>query len=302
MTELQATIFGTKEPVVPHISDIVECSDGTECSRLDALVDCSGGYHRTEEDRHDADVQIVSDLLDKEAEWCDDYCTGDSDYADAYFCIINESSHRWDEFVGQWVSDNWDDLDDVEGFSESEIVALVCDKIDAGFDCEPEYNGSDCYGYLGNGCYLNGFKIEEYETQININDHGELRVLHEERRLDDVLDDVNCDLYISRNRRREKDEETGQYVPVGRETYKSQGPGGDICPYLMGYASISGGWDFVVPYDRMVELVCEVVADKREDMKCRGCGCKLDSTHDSGCPLFDDDAGDTPVEVEDCLK
>jgi hypothetical protein len=263
MTDKQATIFGTKEPVAPHPSDVVECSDGTECSRLEALVDCRGGYHRTEEDRHEADVAIVTEVLDAEAKWCEDYCTENEDYADGYFCIVSEGSHRWDDPVKEWVEDNVDELIGPADFDNcdypvDELVAIICDELDAGYDCEVKYN-CDSYGrYYGPGCCLDGFKIEEYETQVDINGRPELEVLHDAGRLDDVLDDVNCDLYISRSCRREKNEETGHYENVGRKTYMPYERDYEY-PHFLGYVSISGGWDFVVPNERMEELLCKAI-------------------------------------------
>jgi hypothetical protein len=262
MSEKQVTIFGTIEPVAPHANDVVDLSDGTSCARSEAFADCKGGYHRTEYDRHDADVLVVTEVLNYRAKWSEEYCTENDDYASCYDCIVSEGSHRWDESVGEWVLDNWDELTGGVALDEciqGEITAIICDRLDVS-DCECKYNHSDYSGYSGPGCCLGGFKIEEHEDQVDVNDCDELRVLHEEGRLDDVLDDVNCDAYVSRSHRREKNETTGHYENVGRETYMPYDHHREHPTFCI-YISISGGWDFVVPQGRMEELFCEAMID-----------------------------------------
>jgi hypothetical protein len=262
MTEKQATIFGALEPVAPHRDDVVECSDGSDCSREEALADCRGEYHRTDEERHDADVTIVEEVLDEAVKWADDYCTGNSDYPDGYFGIVDELSHEWPDRVEEWVRNEWGDyygrteLDDCIG----EVVKMVCAELDADFHCEPEYNGSDYSGYSGDGCCLWGFKIEENEEQIGVLDSPELSVLHEQRRLDDVLDSVNCDAYVSRSQRREKNEETGYYENVGRQTYMPY-PHNEEYPTFEIYHGVSGGWDFVVSAEDMNRLLSNAILE-----------------------------------------
>lgn len=263
--ETQSTIFGTHEPVAPHCSDIVVCSDGSECPRFDAFMDVEGCFHRTDEERFDANVLLVTDALNDEDKWCEEYCDSE-DYATGYDHIVKELSHEWDDIVVQWVRDNWDELfedDDSLGYSDTELSAAICDKLDE-WDWEPIRNKSDYSGYSGDGCCLWSVKIGEYETQIDIPDCPVLASLHESGELDDVLDHVNADLYISRQRRREKNEETGYYEYVGRETYMPYPHYADH-PHLLGYASISGGWDFVVPAERMTELVYEILDERAED-------------------------------------
>jgi hypothetical protein len=262
MSEKQATIFGTVEPVVAHVDDIVECSDGSSCRRGDALADCRGNYHRTAEERHDADVAIVTEILDGRAKWAEEYCTEDETYASAYDCIVSENSHRWDDEVKEWVRDNWDELTGdahLDECIEGEITAIICDNLDVS-DCEVKPNHSDYSGYSGPGCCLDGFKIEEYEDQVDVNGCDELSVLHEEGRLDDILDDVNCDAYVCRSQRREKNEKTGYYENVGRNTYMPYEHSRNN-PYFYIHIGISGGWDYVVPQERMEELFCEALVD-----------------------------------------
>jgi len=291
MQDMQKMFDGSLTPIAPHVSDVVVCSDGSECPRLEAFVDCVNEYHRTEEERHEADVAIVSDMLDGEYKWCEEYCTENTDYADGYFGCVSEGSHNWDGPVKEWIRDNWDDITgdaDLADCIEGELTAMVCNELSANFDCEPEFCRSEYSAYSGDGCCLDGFAIGEYETQVDINGHPALQVLHDAGRLDIILDDVNCDLYVSRSRRREKvkcrncDEPIGSahragcklnadngsdvseddcnYENVGRETYMPYERDSKH-PNFLGSANISGRWDFVVSAERMEELLCEAIVE-----------------------------------------
>jgi hypothetical protein len=264
MPELQATIFGDLVPTRAHPEDTVECSDGTECLHRDALVDCRGGFHSDDADRHDANVTIVTEILDDVGKWAEEYCTENTDYADGYFCVINEMSHDWPERIEEWIRDNYDDDDDHIDYADyneflSELVVAVHEAIDTGFDCEPEYDANEYSCYSGSGCCLGSFDIGEHEEQVDISYYDELQALHDAGELDDVLDDVNCDVCVNRNRRREKNEKTGYYECVGRETYMPYAHYKDH-PSFEVYTSPGGQWRFVIPADRMDELVQEAIA------------------------------------------
>jgi hypothetical protein len=264
MPELQATIFGDLVPTCAHPNDTVECSDGTDCLLRDAFVDCRGEYHSDETDQHDANVAIVTDVLDGVGKWAEEYCTENTDYVDGYFCLVDEMSHDWPERIEEWFSDlcyNGEGYEDYEDDNEflAELVAAVCEAIDVGFDCEPEYDANEYACYSGPGCCLWSFDIGEHEEQVDISYYDELQALHDAGELDDVLDDVNCDVCVSRRRRREKNEKTGNYEPVGRETYMPYDHDADH-PTFEVYTNPGGQWRFVISAERMGELVQEAIA------------------------------------------
>jgi hypothetical protein len=143
------------------------------------------------------------------------------------------------------------------------VAEYVFEELDGSFDCELEYDSNEYAGYSDAGCCLGSWDIGEYELQIDINDCDELKALHDRGDLDDILDDVNCDVYVSRSYRREKNEETGYYENVGRETYMPYHRNSDH-PDIMAITSPGGQWRFVVPEERMSELVLEGYAKLRE--------------------------------------
>lgn len=263
MAELQKTIDGDWVPTAPHPDDIVECSDGRVCSRRDALVDCDGGYHSDDEDRHEANVEIVSEFLDGVDKWSEKYHTEDGDYADGASYIVDEVSYDWPGRVEEWIEGEYGDNYGHTNHDDylDELVKHVCERLDSD-DCESEYNASEYACYSGDGCCLYSLDIGECEDQIEINKIPALKHLHDCGELDDVLDNINCDAWVRRSYRREKDEETGYYMSVGRETYMPYGDRDD--PDLLVGTAPGGQWQYVVPAEKMRELVEEFLADRAD--------------------------------------
>lgn len=240
----QKMLDGTVVPVGPHRDDIMVCSDGTECPRYEARFDCAGNAHSTDEARHDADVEIVTELLDAREKAVSEYCTENEDYASGYDCIVNEGSHGWRDRIEEWL-----EAEDID--FDAALVAHIIDRIDSS-DCEVVYNRSEYAAYSGPGLCIDSFDIGEVEEQIGISDYPELTVLHNQGRLDDVLDDVRCEFCISRSRRRVKNEKTGSFEPVGRETYM---PYGSDYPSILAYTMPGGQWHWVIPADCIREII-----------------------------------------------
>ena len=263
---MQRTIKGCGlDAVVPtraHPDDEVICEDGWICKHSEALWDCKGRAWGAAGLCHDANVEVVTDLLNGVDEWVTEYCTGNTDYASAYDHIVNETSHDWPDIIERWVRDHYGDRMGHTEFDDrmDEVVKSVCEELDGGYDCEAHYQRSDYDCWHGPGCCLWSTDIGEHEEQIEIASYPELQDLHDRGILDDVLDDVNCDVHVSRDRRRVKNEETGRYEYVGRETYDR----GNGHPYLMTYHMVPGCWHWVVDEERMNELVDEAL-DGEED-------------------------------------
>jgi len=238
--------------------DHILCEDGFICKHKDAHYDCRGGAWNVKEMRHDSDVEIVTDLLNGVDKWVTEYCTENSDYATAYDHIVNETSHDWPDIIERWLRDVYGDHMGHTEFDVDQVVKYLCEELDGGFDCEPKYQSSDYAAWSGRGCCLWSTDIGEYEEQIDLAGHPELLALHNDGRLDGVLDDVNCDTCVNRNKRRVKNEETGRYEHVGRETYGAD----DEHPCLMTYHMPGGCWHWVVDKVRMDELVDEALEDE----------------------------------------
>jgi len=258
MTEMQATFGETvmMSPFVPvraHPDDQVVCSDGNTISHCEVCYDCRGGAHSNDQDCHDANVTIVTDILNEEDEWTCEYCTENEDFADPYFCIVDETKSEHADIVERWLEDNWGNyLSSME-----ELVDAVVDGIDGSFHCcEAVYQRSDYGCYAGDGCCLFSTTIDEYENQVDFERRPALQELHDKGVLDDILDDVNSDAYVCRSRRREKNEETGMYEYVGRETYD---PHGSDYPSLMLYHNPGGCWHLIVNADTMKEVIIEAI-------------------------------------------
>lgn len=251
------------EPKVPTARlplDLVECSDGKLLHHEDVHYDCRDNPHSSDEDRLEADVAIVTEVLDGVGKYADEYCTENGDYASAYDHIIDEVSHDWPDCVERWLEDNYADRMGHSRFDgvKDKIVEAICDGLQGSFDCEAQYHPNEYAGYSGDGCCLWGTDIGEHEEQIDISCFPELQELHERGDLDDVLDGVNCDVYVSRSKRRVKNEDTGYYECVGRETYD---PYGSDHPTFEVYTMPGGRWDWVVSKERMEELLTAAIIE-----------------------------------------
>jgi len=221
--------------------------------------DCRGNAHDTNQERHDADVTIVEEILSNVSECVNDYTTGNSDYGDGYYHIVDELASNWAKDAEDYVRsafERCDDYDDNSDVSDT-IVEDVCSTLQGSFDSEPEYNPGEYAVYSGPGLCLAQFPIGEYEEQVEIGGFKELQALHDASILDDILDDVNCSCYVLRQCRRKKNEKTGVYEDVGRETY---GANRDQ-PYLMTYHHPGGQWIWVIPKERIDDLIQDAIGD-----------------------------------------
>ena len=268
MTEQQRT-FGkvvgmeAKVPTARLPMDLVKCSDGTFRHHEDVWYDCRDNPHGTEEDRHEADVAIVTEVLDGVGKWADEYCTENTDYADGYAHIIDEVSHDWPGPVREWIENTHHDCMGHGKFDDcmDKLVDSICENLEGGFDTEPEYSSNEYAAYSGSGCCLWGTDIGEYEEQIDVSCFPELKELHDRGDLDDVLDDViECDVYVSRSKRRVKNETTGCYEQVGRDTYMPYDRKNDH-PTFEVYTNPGGRWDWVVSEERMEELLTAAIIE-----------------------------------------
>lgn len=255
MNELQKTLpdcgLKTLVPTACLPEDTVTLLDGGTCLRRDAFADAEGVYYRTEEERDGRDVELVEVVLNRIDEWICDYSTGNTDYVESYICLLDESSYEWAWPIKEWIKDRYTKFD---GHIDK-LVQSIIEDIDVGYHCEPIYQSNDYASFHGNGCCLYSFGVGEIEEQIDVNEYSILKALHERNRLDDVLDKVNCDLYISRDKQRVKNEETGDFEQVGRNTYKT----GCGSPCLYGYTCPGGAWHFVISDIYMAELLTAAI-------------------------------------------
>jgi hypothetical protein len=263
MTKEKQRTFGSivgLEPVVPvghHPDDIIECSDGTVGARCDAFEDCAGNFHSNAEDRHEADVAIVTDILTKVDQSVCEYATENTDYADMYVHCVYEDHPHWNDRIKDWILNEYHDYYGHGQFDDclDDLVSEVSQELYDRGDIEAEYACNEYAAYSGPGCCVASYEIEE---QIEVSAFDEFQALHDQSRLDDVLDDVNCDFYVSRSRRREKNEKTGYYEEVGRPTYQPYA-GRDRHPDILGYCSPGGQWHFVFDADCMKNAVAEAI-------------------------------------------
>ena len=186
----------------------------------------------------------LSKFLDSVAQWVEEYCTENEDFASGYDCIVFEDAIRWRDRFEDYVRTNFDLPDDVSARD-------VWERLDKRFDFEWVYCSNEYAAYSGEGFCAVSFDIGEQEEQIEVDGHDILRELHECDALDDYLDEYNGDLYISRCRPRVYDEDKGHYVFKGRETYKRSAG----YYYLYGYVNCPGQWHAVISDDCIADTI-----------------------------------------------
>ena len=251
MADMQRTLDGRLVPVGPHRDDLVECSDGTMIRRGDIeFVDCRGVVHSNEDDKQDANDDIVRELLDAHDEWIGDYVSS-TDYGDNYIHLVMESCHSWRNPIGEWLDIECPNLSSV---ARDIILDALREAINE-FDIEGEYDRSEYSRYHGSGICLDSIEVGEYESQIDIESCPEFIVLHKNGELEDCLANYNGDLYISRN---------GHYDRDAKQWVKTSYVSGGDYPHFYGYSNGWGQWHFVISEERINELLSEVCIDYSE--------------------------------------
>jgi len=253
--EKQRMLDGSIVPVGSHRDDIVVCSNGETYKRKDVEVDVNGCYHCDDEDRMEANAAIVQEILAGVEKSACEYATENTDYADGYFHIIDETSHDWPARVNDWIESSYGDWygkTDYDDFKD-ELIAHIVEGLNSD-DCEAEFGCNEYGSYSGKGCCLWGTDIGEIEEQIDISYYPALKDLHDAGELNDCFDRIGNEFCLSRRAPRVKNEKTGYYEYVGRETYDHYG---SDHPTVELYTMPGGRWDFVVSQERMDELVVE---------------------------------------------
>jgi hypothetical protein len=252
--EMQRMLDGTVEPVGAHRDDIVVCEDGGDCPRLDAFTDCRGRYYRDEDERDEANNDIVAELLDAESAWCDEYVASD-DYGDGYAYIVCEGHHDWDGPIASWLDETYNDgkgwnARPLYGGSVAKaLVASIAQLVHDYDDFESKYSRNEYACYSGKGCCISSFGVGEYETQIDIAGRDEFEVLNDEGALEGCLASYNGDLYLHCNDRYDK--ASGKRVRTGYVSHNT----------FWGTSGGHGVWHYVVSDDSMEEYLCRAIVE-----------------------------------------
>ena len=216
----------------------------------DDFVESHGAFGLSVEDDFEDNLEELTKYLDDVDKWTRDYVFDNSDYADNYLCLVCEDQVNWRDCIDEWLSG-----EDYAHLPES-VAQTVWENIDPGFDSEAEALRNEYASYSGKGCCIGSFEIGEYEQQFDFSDDSILTDLHNSGKLDDYLDHYNGEVYPCRSRRREKNEDTGYYEGVGRETYNPYNRKSETLEVIV---AVGGQVQIVIPEERMRELVTEAI-------------------------------------------
>lgn len=248
-------------PVSPHVDDIVVTEDGIYAARCDSYADCRGNYHSSDDDRNEADVEIVTEILNNRDEWIREYTTGNDDYADMYAHVMCEDRASVAHHIREWFddgdivdmvdglindghielpddTDSWDYAEElVDSLSMNQLSdAMIDDCIDMmGY----EYEGSEYAAYFGEGICLGSFAIDEYENQIDLTLSDELLELHDQGKLADIVACVDCECHVN------------------MDGYSKDAK----YPCIYTYHYPGGQWQFIVDYETAYDIAIEKLLD-----------------------------------------
>lgn len=248
-------------PIVPSAElpdDFIVSEDGKGMLRKDGFVDCAGKVWSNDDLRKESNVRIVEELLNTAYMFEEIYCTSNSDYANHFWCILDDPYMIAENFADYFDGFEFDKFVEYHfgvgrSVNKDKVFRRFYDEI-TDF-AEPVYDPSDYSGYSGEGVCIGSFGIGEVETCLDFCNFPALARLHESDELDDVLDEVNSDAYVWRSKARVRNEKSGGYDYVGRQTYKRQ-PG---ITHLDISCHINGQWHFVVSEVCIKDLLLNII-------------------------------------------
>lgn len=244
--ELQRTFDGQLVPTADLPDDIIETQSGQRARRADCFVDCKGRYYLDDEDRYEADAELVHDDIDAHCQATNEY-TEHEDYGSNYvYCAVEqlclyESSVIDDivEFIEDW-ADN--ELKDGEA---RKIARDILDRIhECDIECHHQYN--EYASYAGSGVCIWSCEVGEVESQIELSgyDWADLDDL------ESILEEYNGDAFLyafSDYDSETKKHKRRPYVDRGTITY---------------YANPGGAWHFVIPADHIKDAVNDYLEEQ----------------------------------------
>jgi len=190
------------EPVVsvrPHHEDPIECADGTVRNREDVFFAVDGKAYGTEDERTEAETQLVREVLETSAKWVESYTSGEynNDYGDGYAYVVAESD--FGHHVQQWVDDYR--LDNSEAWDDAHVKRIaegIIERIGDRNEFDSKFDSCEYSCYSGSGICLYSLDIGEYEDQIEVSAHDTLADLDSEGRLESILGELDRDFCIYR--------------------------------------------------------------------------------------------------------
>jgi len=213
------------------------------------LTDCRGNVHPSEDSKREADHEIVAEIIDAANKWACDY-TEHQDYGDGYvFVALESDSANWNRNVREWLDSHYDYY--LPEYTLRALAGAIVDRID---DCDIEaaHQRNEYASWAGVGCCLFSFAVGEEEEQICLGDHPELKALHASGGLEGALKAYNGDAYVY------------QFSHYCAET-KTRVEDGHVWdgphPYVTIIANPGGAWHYVVPEERMEELLAAAIIE-----------------------------------------
>ena len=193
------------DPVVPVATlpdDLVACEDTNDLLRYaDCLFAGDGKAFSEEEDRDDYDKDALRTLFKAIEQQVMKY-NESGDGADAYAHLVTEDDAHMRGNVEEWVTDNWGNSDDWSERMIDDFCEALADQM--------EFSVSHgCFGSSGLDVTFDSFGLDEAEEQIDLSCYDSLADLHDQGRLEGLLEEIDREFCFYRTGK--WDEATGRY-------------------------------------------------------------------------------------------
>jgi hypothetical protein len=181
--------------IAPHPEDLVLCADtGKWVRRTDCLESANGKYFNDEEELERCDEDAVKEYFDGVVEWSDEYHASD-DCASSYVHLLSENPVQRRDNI-RYALEDLDEYDDSVELTDEFLNGMI-DALD---DCIDFTCTSGCFGSSNQDVVFDSFDVGEVEEQIDINEVPLLAALHDEGKLEGILDALGDDFCFSYTR------------------------------------------------------------------------------------------------------
>jgi hypothetical protein len=190
-------------PIAPHPNDLVICEDtGKYKRRADCLHSPDGTHFDDDEELAEHNEDAVDEFLNGVIEWSDEYHASE-ECGGQYGYLLGENPVQMRDNIRYALEELTDRIDFTDEF--------LNDMIDDLDDCIDFTCTSSCFGSSNQDVVFDSFDCGEVEEQIDINDVPLLAALHDEGKLEGILESLDREFCFGRTNIRVCDDD-GKFV------------------------------------------------------------------------------------------
>jgi hypothetical protein len=183
------------DPIVPVATlpdDLVECADTNDLLRYeDCLFSGDGTAFAGSEARDEHDEAALRTFFEGVIEWSDDYYSN-GDGADSYAHLVTEDGAYMREQVKEWVITTYGGVDNWPDRMIDDFCEALADQMEFSVT-------HGCFGSSDFDLTFDSFDVGEQEEQIDLSCYELLAELHDQGRLEGLLEEIESEFCLNRN-------------------------------------------------------------------------------------------------------